>query len=52
MIVQAGGKVTTSVSEKTDYVLIGSEPGSKLAKAEKLSIPTLNDKQFYSLLEK
>ena len=47
---QTGGKVTTSVSKKTDYVLVGSDPGSKLAKAKKLGIPTLNEKQFLCLL--
>ncbi len=50
MIVQTGGKVTTSVSKKTNYVLVGSDPGSKLTKAKKLGIPTLNERQFLCLL--
>ena len=50
MIVQAGGKVTTSVSKKTDYVLVGSDPGSKLTKAKKLGISTLDEKQLLALL--
>ena len=50
MIVQAGGKVTTSVSKKTDYVLVGSDPGSKLTKAQKLGISTLDEKQLLALL--
>jgi DNA ligase (NAD+) len=49
MIVAAGGKVTGSVSKKTDYVVAGSEPGSKLAKAEKLGINVLDEGAFQAL---
>jgi DNA ligase (NAD+) len=49
MIVAAGGKVTGSVSKKTDYVVAGSEPGSKLAKAEKLGINVLDEAAFQAL---
>ena len=47
-----GGRVSGSVSKKTDYVLVGEEAGSKLAKAETLGIPILDEPAFLSLLEK
>jgi DNA ligase (NAD+) len=52
LIEQAGGKVTSSISKKTDYLLIGENPGSKLAKAEKLSIPQLTEAELLELLNK
>lgn len=39
----AGGKVTTSVSKKTDFVVVGEAPGSKLTKAQQLGIPLLDE---------
>ncbi len=49
-IVAHGGKNSSSVSKKTDYVVVGDSPGSKLAKAEELGLPILNEAQFKSLL--
>ncbi len=49
-IINLGGKVTSSVSKNTDFVLIGENPGSKLSKAEKLGIKTINEKEFIKLL--
>lgn len=46
----AGGKVTGSVSRHTDYLVAGEAAGSKLAKAEKLNVPILNEADLKSLL--
>jgi DNA ligase (NAD+) len=45
-----GGKVTGSVSKKTDYVVVGADPGSKLTKAETLGIRTLDEAAFRKLV--
>ncbi|MFC0862575.1 NAD-dependent DNA ligase LigA [Sphaerimonospora cavernae] len=47
-----GGKVTSSVSKKTGFVVVGDNPGSKYDKAVKLGIPILNEEGFHVLLEK
>jgi DNA ligase (NAD+) len=49
-IEEAGGKVTGSVSKKTDYLLLGADPGSKLAKAEKLGTEIIDEEAFLALL--
>lgn len=46
-----GGKVSGSVSSKTDYVVAGSEPGSKLREAERLSVTILDEAEFLRLLK-
>jgi DNA ligase (NAD+) len=46
-----GGKVTGSVSRKTDYVLIGEKPGSKLEKARALDIKIINEQRLMELIE-
>lgn len=50
LIKERGGKVSGSVSAKTDYVLAGEDPGSKLDKANKLNIEILSEKKFKNLL--
>jgi DNA ligase (NAD+) len=49
-IEQLGGKVTGSVSSKTDYVVAGENPGTKLAKAEKLERPVLDEAGLEAVL--
>jgi DNA ligase (NAD+) len=46
-----GGRVTGSVSSKTSYLVAGASPGSKLAKAESVGVPVLDEAAFVDLLE-
>ena len=50
LIEDRGGRVSSSVSKKTDYVLAGSDAGSKLTKAESLSVTVLDEAAFGSML--
>jgi len=50
LVRRAGGKVTGSVSKKTDYVIAGESAGSKLARAEKLGVPVLDREGLDRLL--
>ncbi len=45
-----GGDISESVSSKTDYVVVGSEPGSKADKAKKLGVKTISEKEFLKML--
>jgi DNA ligase (NAD+) len=50
LIEKAGGKVTSSVSSKTDYLLVGQEAGSKLEKGQELGIFQLTEQQFLEMI--
>ncbi len=51
MIEQRGGKVSGSVSKKTDYVLAGSDPGSKLDKALQLGVKIIDEETFIKMCD-
>jgi DNA ligase (NAD+) len=51
MIMARGGRVTGSVSRKTDYLVVGESPGSKLAQAERLGVEVIDEDGLRALLE-
>ena len=51
MIEDRGGKVSSSVSKKTSFVLAGEEAGSKLTKAQKLGVPIISEEEFLAMLQ-
>src|SRR5713101_4868736 len=50
LVMQHGAKVSGSVSKKTDYVVVGTDPGSKYDKARELGVPVLTEPEFEKLL--
>ena len=50
IILSLGGKTSSSVSKKTDYVVVGENPGSKYQKAVKLGVKILNEKEFKEII--
>ena len=52
LIENVGGRVTTSVSKKTDFILAGESAGSKLAQAQKMGTKIIDEKEFQELLKR
>ena len=50
MVAEHGGKVSGSVSKKTDYVVVGTDPGSKYDKAKELGVTILDEREFEKLV--
>ena len=50
LVQQHGGKLSGSVSKKTDYVVVGADPGSKYDKAKELAVPILTESEFEKLI--
>ena len=46
-----GGEISETVSKKTDYIIVGKEPGSKFEKAKKVGVKTINEKEFLQMLK-
>lgn len=51
LIENMGGNVSGSVSKKTDFVLVGSEAGSKLEKAQKLGVKIIDENEFENMMQ-
>ena len=51
LVTQRGGKNVASVSKKTSYVVVGEAPGSKAEKALSLNVPTLNEEEFFAMID-
>ena len=51
LIESFGGKISSSVSSKTSYLLLGDKPGSKLAKAKTLGVPVLEESEFLDMIK-
>ncbi len=46
-----GGDISSSVSKSTDYVIVGAEPGSKYDRAKKLGVKTIDEREFFKIIE-
>jgi DNA ligase (NAD+) len=52
LIERHGGRVTSTVSKKTDYVVAGKDPGSKFDDATRLGVPTIEEAEFKELVSR
>jgi len=52
IISELGGRVTGSISKKTDYVVAGEDPGSKYRKAQELGVTIINEEEFKKIITK
>jgi epidermal growth factor receptor substrate 15 len=51
LIHKAGGRVTSTPTSKTDYIIVGKAPGKKLKQAQKIAVPTISEAKFLELLQ-
>ena len=51
LVTERGGRVSPAVSRKTDYLVTGAEPGSKLARAHELGVAVIDESAFLELLQ-
>ena len=51
LVASLGAKASNSVSKKTSFVVVGSEPGSKAEKARTLGVTILDEEAFFSMIE-
>lgn len=52
LVAEAGGKLATSVTKDLDFLVVGEDPGSKLAKAKELGIKTISEDQFLAMVKR
>ena len=50
MVSKRGGKTAAGISKKTNYVVSGENPGTKIRKAKELNIPIINEQEFLKII--